>query len=87
MSAINIRLPESLHKKLRDLTTHEETSMNQFIVSAIAEKIAVYHAEEIFSERVERGKTKHLHDVLQHVRKRPVLDERDSLVHLQQSKK
>ncbi len=78
MSAINVRLPESLHKKLRQLTTQDDVSMNQFIVSAIAEKVAVYHADEYLSERAERGKGKSLKQVLEKVRKRPA-DEHDTL--------
>lgn len=78
MSAINVRLPESLHKKLRQLTTQDDVSMNQFIVSAIAEKVAVYHADEYLSKRAERGKSKSLKQVLEKVRKRPA-DEHDTL--------
>ncbi|MBL7990623.1 MAG: toxin-antitoxin system HicB family antitoxin [Candidatus Kapabacteria bacterium] len=71
MSAINVRLPESLHKKLRHLTTQDDVSMNQFIVSAIAEKVAVYHADEYLAERAGRGKGKSLKSVLAKVRHRP----------------
>lgn len=78
MSAISVRLPESLHKKLRDLTVQDDISMNQFIVSAIAEKVAVYYADELYAERATRGKEKRLQDVLKQVRKRPA-DEYDKL--------
>ncbi len=78
MSAINVRLPESLHKHLRHLTTKDDVSMNQFIVSAIAEKVAVYHADEYLAERAERGKGKSLKAVLAKVQHRPA-DEHDRL--------
>lgn len=78
MSAISVRLPESLHKKLRDLTVQDDISMNQFIVSAIAEKVAVYYADELYAERATRGKEKRLQDVLKQVRKRPA-DKYDTL--------
>ncbi|MFY7997098.1 MAG: toxin-antitoxin system HicB family antitoxin [Candidatus Kapaibacteriota bacterium] len=78
MSAINVRLPESLHKKLRHLTTQDDVSMNQFIVSAIAEKVAVYHADEYLAERAARGKGKSLKAVLAKVQNRPA-DECDKL--------
>jgi predicted HicB family RNase H-like nuclease len=40
MSSISLRLPESLHKKARDLAKKENTSINQFVSSAMAEKIS-----------------------------------------------
>jgi predicted transcriptional regulator len=78
MSAINVRLPDSLHKKLRHLTTEDDISMNQFIVSAIAEKVAVYHADQYLQERAERGKEKSLKAVLAKVQHR-LPDAHDSL--------
>jgi hypothetical protein len=55
-----------------------EISMNQCIVSAVAEKVVVYHAEELFAERSARGKHKKLSDVLEQVQQRPT-DEYDRL--------
>lgn len=52
--------------------------MNQFIISAIAEKIAVYYADDMYAERSERGKEKQLSEVLKQVRQRPA-DEHDVL--------
>lgn len=55
-----------------------EISMNQCIVSAVAEKGAVYHAEKLFAERSARGKHKKLSDVLAQVQQRSA-DEYDKI--------
>ena len=40
MSAITIRLPDSVHNKIRELAKRDHVSVNQFIASAAAEKMA-----------------------------------------------
>lgn len=40
MSAITIRLPNSVHQKIKELAERDEISVNQFIASAAAEKMA-----------------------------------------------
>jgi predicted DNA-binding ribbon-helix-helix protein len=55
MSAISVRLPESLHKALRELAEQENVSMNQFITLALAEKISALMTEEHLAERARRG--------------------------------
>jgi hypothetical protein len=40
MSALTIRLPDSLHRKIRDLAKEEGISLNQFMATAAAEKMA-----------------------------------------------
>ena len=55
MSAINLRLPESLHQTLRELAKRENTSINQFITLAVAEKVAALTTEEYLAERARKG--------------------------------
>ncbi|MFA6979786.1 MAG: toxin-antitoxin system HicB family antitoxin [Ignavibacteriaceae bacterium] len=55
MSTISLRLPESLHKKARDLAKKENTSINQLVSSALAEKVSALMTEEYLDERVKRG--------------------------------
>jgi predicted transcriptional regulator len=55
MSAFNIRLPESLHRALRELAEQEGVSMNQFITQALAEKIAALQTEEYLQKRGNQG--------------------------------
>jgi predicted transcriptional regulator len=40
MTALTIRLPTSVHRKVKKLALREEISLNQFIASAVAEKLA-----------------------------------------------
>jgi predicted HicB family RNase H-like nuclease len=40
MSALSLRLPESLHRKLAEVADREGVSINQLINSAVAEKMA-----------------------------------------------
>ena len=38
MSTLSLRLPESLHQKLRELAARDDVSINQLIATAVAEK-------------------------------------------------
>lgn len=55
MSTISLRLPESLHNRLRELASSEGVSMNQLITLALAEKISVLETQSYLARRAERG--------------------------------
>jgi hypothetical protein len=55
MSAINLRLPSSLHEAVRELAKRENVSINQFITLALAEKISALMAKDYLAERAARG--------------------------------
>lgn len=40
MTSLTIRLPNSLHAKIRELAARDDISVNQFIASAAGEKLA-----------------------------------------------
>ena len=40
MSALSLRLPKSLHEQLREVAQEEGISVNQFVMLAVAEKVA-----------------------------------------------
>ncbi len=69
MSTISVRLPESLHKKVKHLAKEEATSINQLISSALAEKIAVLDAEAYLQKRSTSGDRTKFQSVLKKVRK------------------
>ena len=55
MSTISVRIPESLHKKVKEISQKDKVSINQFITSALAEKISALMTEEYLHERAKRG--------------------------------
>ena len=55
MSAISLRLPNSLHRALRELAAKEGVSMNQLISLAVAEKISALMTEDYIDQRAARG--------------------------------
>jgi predicted transcriptional regulator len=55
MSSLSLRLPESLHKKIRELAERESVSINQFIAMAVAEKTAALLTVDYLRERAERA--------------------------------
>ena len=55
MGTISLRLPESLHKRVRDLAKREGVSINQLVNSALTEKISALLTEEYLEERAKRG--------------------------------
>jgi len=55
MSTLSVRLPNSLHDRLRELAREEGVSMNQLIATAVAEKLSALDAESYLAERAGRG--------------------------------
>ena len=55
MSALSIRLPDSLHNMARLLADKEGVSVNHLVTLALAEKISALETEDYLSERAARG--------------------------------
>lgn len=55
MSTLSLRLPDSLHKRVRDLAQQDGISINQFISTAVAEKLAALMTEEYLEEKAKQG--------------------------------
>ncbi len=55
MSNYALRVPESLLAYARLVAAEEKVSMNQFFVTAIAEKVSALKTESYFKERAARG--------------------------------
>ncbi|MDQ4078465.1 MAG: toxin-antitoxin system HicB family antitoxin [Chloroflexota bacterium] len=55
MSTLSVQLPESLHQGIKDVAQREGISMNQFIVTAVAEKLSALLTEEYLQERAGRA--------------------------------
>jgi len=54
MSTLSVRLPNALHRHLRELAQREGVSMNQLISSAVGEKLAALMTEDYLA-RARRG--------------------------------
>jgi hypothetical protein len=55
MSTLSLRLPDSLHKRLKELAKRDGVSINQFISTAVAEKLSAMMTVEYLEERARRG--------------------------------
>jgi len=55
VSALSLRLPNSLHERARELAEREGISINQLISTALAEKMAALMTEEFLEARARRG--------------------------------
>lgn len=55
MSTISLRLPDSLHEQIRKLANADGISINQFISTAAAEKLAALMTVDYLAERAKRG--------------------------------
>lgn len=71
MSSISLRLPESLHKRVRELAEREDISINQRITTALAEKMSALLTVEYLAARAARGSRAKFDRVLGKVRDVP----------------
>ena len=55
MSTISLRLPDSLHNKAREIAHIENTSINQLITLALAEKMSSLMTEDYLKQRADKG--------------------------------
>jgi hypothetical protein len=55
MSTLKVNLPDSLHKNLQELAKREGISIEQFIATAVAEKMAALMTEAYLEERATGG--------------------------------
>ncbi|MDD5334729.1 MAG: DUF6290 family protein [Rhodoferax sp.] len=58
MSALSVRLPESLHKYAKQYAALEGISVNQLISTALAEKLSALATEDYLELRAKSGSRK-----------------------------
>lgn len=58
MSALSLRLPDSIHRHIREIAKKEGVSINQFISSAVSEKISALLTEDYLIGRAKKAKRK-----------------------------
>ncbi len=67
MSTLSVRLPNSLHNKLKEMAEKDGVSMNQFITLAVSEKVSAMATAEYLAKRAENGDRAAYENVLKHV--------------------
>ena len=55
MAALTIRLPNSVHQKVRELALRDEISVNQFIAAAVSEKMASVMTLDYLKQEAAKG--------------------------------
>ena len=58
MTTISIRLPDSLHKMAKNIASEDHVSINQFIASAVAEKISALTTEKYLGNALHAPRSK-----------------------------
>jgi hypothetical protein len=74
MGALSVRLPESIHRHIREIAKQEGISINQFISSAVSEKISAILTEEYIQARAERSNSAKAKQILAGVSDREPLE-------------
>jgi hypothetical protein len=64
MGALNLRLAESLHRKLTEVAEREGISINQLINSALAEKMSALMTQDYLEARAKQGERRKFEAVL-----------------------
>ncbi len=67
MSVLSLRLPNSIHRHIKEIASQEGVSINQFISSAVSEKISAISTENYLVQRANREE---FSDILSNVPKR-----------------
>jgi len=75
MSALNLRIPNSIHRHIKEMAQKDGVSINSFINSAVAEKISAITTDEYISKRAQRSKKGAFRKVLNKVKSRKPLPE------------
>lgn len=64
MSTMSLRLPDSLHRKVREFARKEGVSINQLVATALAEKLSAMMTVEYLEQRAARGRRDRFEEAL-----------------------
>jgi predicted transcriptional regulator len=67
MTTLSIRVPDSLHRAIKELATKDGYSMNQFLITAAAEKLSALETVDYLRHRAERANLKDFDSLLARV--------------------
>jgi len=66
-STLTLRLPKSLHGRIREQAKADEVSINQFLVTAAAEKLSALLTQDYLETEAAKGKREDFQKVLKAV--------------------
>jgi hypothetical protein len=72
MSTLSIRLPDSTHQRVKDWAQRDNVSINQFIATAVSEKLAALSTLDYLEQRAQRASREKFLDALRRVPDVPV---------------
>ena len=55
MAAVSLRLPDSIYEFAKELSLQDHVSLNQFIATAVAEKVSALNTESYLQERASKA--------------------------------
>ena len=55
MSTLSVRIPDSYHTMVKELSKMDNISINQFITAAIGEKLTALQTENYIEQRATKG--------------------------------
>jgi predicted transcriptional regulator len=64
MTTLSIRVPDSLHRAIKEIATKDGYSINQFLITAAAEKISAMETVDYLRQRAERANLKDFDQLL-----------------------
>ena len=67
MSTLSLRLPDSIHRHIKEIAQKEGVSINQFISTAVSEKISAIVTEGYILERAKRSNKQDFEKILKKV--------------------
>ena len=73
MSTLSLRLPNSIHRHIKEIALQEGISINQFISSAVSEKISAISTENYLLQRANRANREDFKKILNNVPNRTPL--------------
>jgi hypothetical protein len=62
MTTLSLRVPDSLHRAIKELASQDGYSMNQFLITAAAEKLSALETVDYLRARAKRAKRANLDD-------------------------
>ncbi len=71
MSSLSLRLPDSIHRHIKEIAKREGVSINQFISSAVTEKVSAIMTEDVLEARAKKARKGSLKRILNKVPDRP----------------